>query len=105
MPEYFLIVSEHDAHREFVPFAPHAPSWYTPGRFQSSVTYGPYTERGAERVARRALSQVSDAAQWQTYGRTGKRYARDEHGIRMVDVFSRPVGTYRSAQRNMPKDA
>lgn len=105
MPEFFVTVSEHDAHREFVPFAPQASARYVPGRFQSSTTFGPYTERGAERVARRALSQVADTSEWQTYERSGKRYARDEHGIRMVDVFARPAGTYRSAERNMPKGA
>ena len=104
MPEYFVIVSEHEAVREFIPFAQGASSRYTPGQFRSSVTYGPYTERGAERVARRALSQVTDAPEWQTYPKSGVRYARDQHGIRMVDVFARPVGTYRSAERNMPKD-
>ena len=104
MPEHFVIVSEHDPIREFLPFAQGALARYTPGRFRSSVTYGPYTDRGAERVARRALSQVAEPGDWRKFEASGKRYARDEHGIRMVDVFARPTGTYRSARRNMPKD-
>lgn len=76
-----------------------------PVRITSPRAHGPYTERGAERVARRALSQVADHEEWQAFEASGKRFARDEHGIRMVDVFPRPAGTYRSARRNMPKGA
>lgn len=104
MPEFFVTVSEHDAHRECIPFAPQALARYTPGRFQSSTTFGPYTQRGAERVAQRALSQVADDV---TTAPSGARWARDQHGVRVVKVFALPEGAMPAygAIRYMPSDS
>ena len=85
MSHHFVEVSEHVTAHDFVPFAPRKPY---PGRMEVSRLYGPYTEAGAERVARRALRQFDGKVT--TYPNTGHRYVVDGSDTRMVKIHATP---------------
>ena len=101
MSTYYVEVSEHETIRETVPFTSVRPA--VPGALRSAKVYGPYSAIGAERVARRALSQVND--DYRTYPSTGHRYATDDNGTRLVKILlSLPYG-WDTAIRNMPRES
>ena len=113
MSAYYVEISEHDTRRDFVPFRG---SRMIPGGMYSARMYGPYTEQGAERVASRAIRQVTGNGPDGTYPASRSRYAHwapDHHGntgTRMVRVhtttneFHAPFGWQGHTTRNMPRD-